>query len=210
MTSLAETAGLTTRDILRNRDFWVVVIAFTPMVTAFGGIQQNLAPFARDQLIDDAAIALLISVFSGVMIGGKVFFGAMADRFDHRALYFLAVVMLFTTLILMSTGPAFPLMVIVCVCLGFAAGGFLPIMGAIVSSRFGPASFGQVLGLLGPFTTLSAIGPPLAGQLRETTGNYDLALLIFAILMAPAIGGMLALRARPGAAAAAGPSISPG
>lgn len=202
-------AGLTTGDILRNRDFWVVVIAFTPMVTAFGGIQQNLAPFARDQLIDDAAIALLISIFSGVMIGGKVFFGAMADRFDHRGLYFLAVSMLFATLILMSTGPAFPLMVIVCVCLGFAAGGFLPIMGAIVSSRFGPASFGQVLGLLGPFTTLSAIGPPLAGQLRETTGNYDLALLIFAILMAPAIGGMLALRARPGAAAAAGQSVSP-
>jgi len=210
MTPSAEAAGLTTGDILRNRDFWVVVIAFTPMVTAFGGIQQNLAPFARDQLIDDAAIALLISIFSGVMIGGKVFFGAMADRFDHRGLYFLAVAMLFAALILMSMAPAFPLMVIVCVCLGFAAGGFLPIMGAIVSSRFGPASFGQVLGLLGPFTTLSAIGPPLAGQLREATGNYDLALLIFAILMAPAIGGILALRARPGAAAPIPGSISSG
>jgi MFS family permease len=203
-------AGLTTWDILRNRDFWVVVVAFTPMVTAFGGVQQNLAPFARDHAIDDAAIALLISIFSGVMIAGKVFFGAMADRFDHRGLYFLAVAMLFATLVLMSTGPTFPLMVLVCICLGFAAGGFLPIMGAIVSSRFGPASFGQVLGLIGPFTTLSAIGPPLAGQLRESTGNYDLALLIFAVLMVPAIGGMLALRARRGVLAPAPGSISSG
>lgn len=203
-------SALTTWDILRNRDFWVVVIAFTPMVTAFGGVQQNLAPFARDHAIDDAAIALLISIFSGVMIAGKVFFGAMADRFDHRGLYFLAVAMLFATLVLMSTGPTFPLMVIVCICLGFAAGGFLPLMGAIVSSRFGPASFGQVLGLIGPFTTLSAIGPPLAGQLRESTGNYDQALLIFAVLMVPAIGGMLALRAQRSVVAPAQGSISSG
>jgi len=200
----AESAGnpfasqaLTTVDVLRNRDFWIVVIAFTPMVTAFSGIQQNLAPFARDLEIGDAYIASLISIFSGVMIGGKVFFGAMADRYDHRALYFLAVGTLIATLVLLLTEPSFRLMVVISVLLGFAAGGFLPIMGAIVSTRFGPASFGRVLGLLGPFTTLSAIGPVLAGRIRDATGEYDLAFVVFGVILVPAMFGMLLLRPRP-------------
>jgi MFS family permease len=191
----------TTTDILRDRSFWILVIAFTPMATAFGGVQQNLAPFARDLGIADTGIAALVSVFSGIMIAGKVFFGAMADRFDHRTLYFLAVASLFATLGLLMTRPSYALLLGICTLLGFAAGGFLPVMGAIVSSRFGAAAFGQVLGMLGPFTTLSAIGPPLAGWLRQASGSYDSALIAFAVIMIPAVAAMARLRPLRAAAA---------
>jgi len=200
-TNYAETGGLapvfaehTTSSILGNRNFWVMVLAFTPMVTAFGGIQQNLGPFARDLGISDQHTSYLISIFAGVMIFAKIFFGAMADRFDHRYLYLLAVSCLGGTLLTMLTQPALPGMVLVSILLGAAAGGFLPLLGAIVGSRFGPASFGQVLG---PFTTISAVGPLIAGYVRETTGSYDLALMFFLAIMLPALVAMSFLERLP-------------
>lgn len=192
----------TTASILRERNFWVMVVAFAPMVTAFGGVQQNLGPFARDIGIGDQQTSYLISIFSGVMIGGKVFFGAMADRYDQRMLYGLAVATLGVAMASMMTAPQFPGMVVICLLLGFAAGGFLPLLGAIVGSRFGPASFGQVMGLLGPFMTISALGPLIAGRLREATGSYDLVLLCFIAMLVPAAAGMFFLGAKPGARAA--------
>jgi MFS family permease len=191
--------ALTTGAILRSRNFWVIVVAFTPMVTAFGGIQQNLAPFARDGGIDDQQIAWLIALFSGVMIAGKVFFGAMADRYGHRGLYGLATGTLAVTILLMLGQPGIRGMMLVSTLLGFAAGGFLPLLGAIVGSRFGPEAFGRVLGLIGPFMTLSALGPPLAGGLRDATGSYQTALLVFAVILLPAAIAMMLL-STPGAA----------
>jgi len=164
------------------------------MVTAFGGIQQNLGPFARDAGVGDQQTAYLISIFSGVMIAGKIFFGAMADRFDQRLLYGLAVTSLVVTMWLMMTGPDFALLVIISTLLGFAAGGFLPLLGAIVGSRFGPASFGQVMGLIGPFMTISALGPLVAGRIRDATGSYDTVLLLFMALLLPAALGICFLK----------------
>lgn len=198
-TVLPASVTYTTLDILRMRTFWVMVLAFTPMVTAFGGVQQNLGPFARDLGIGDAQTSWLIAAFAGVMIPAKIFFGAMADRFDHRYLYLLAVTLLAAALLGMIARPSLTGMFVVSLLLGSAAGGFLPLLGAIVGSRFGPAAFGQVLGLLGPFTTVSALGPLIAGHLRETTGSYDPALWTFLGIMVPALVAMSFLERLPSA-----------
>jgi MFS family permease len=192
--SAAISIRYTAAEILRQRTFWVMIVAFVPMVTAFGGIQQNLGPFARDAGIGDQQTAYLISIFSGVMIAGKIFFGAMADRFDQRLLYWLAVGTLTVAMWLMMTGPDFARLVLIATLLGFAAGGFLPLLGAIVGSRFGPASFGQVMGLIGPFMTISALGPLVAGRLRDATGSYDSVLLLFMALLVPAALGIFFLK----------------
>ena len=62
-----------------------MVCAFVPVAFAFGAVQQNLAPYAADHGFDTKATAYLVSLMALVMIGAKVFFGAMADRWSHRA-----------------------------------------------------------------------------------------------------------------------------
>jgi cyanate permease len=86
--------------------------------------------------------------------------------------------------------------VVVCILLGSAGGGMLPLLGAVVGSRFGPAAFGQVMGLLGPFTTLAAVGPWIAGYLRDATGSYDQAWVVFLLMLLPAVVGALMLGER--------------
>ena len=85
-------------------------------------------------------------------------------------------------------------------------------MGAIVASRFGPAAFGQVQGLIGPFMTLGAFGAPFAGWIFDRTGSYDLALNIVLLIILPGAIAMVFLPQRkdqkPAASATTAPPIS--
>ncbi|MYF11175.1 MAG: MFS transporter [Gammaproteobacteria bacterium] len=186
-----------TLDILRQRVFWLTVLSFTPLATAFGGAQQNLGPYASDLGIDAQAAAYLVSVMALVMIGAKVFFGAMADRWDLRALFLLIVVGLGITFGIMLLELNYFALVLVCALLGFVAGGFLPLLGALVSQNFDIRTFGQVMGMIGPFTTLAAVGPWIAGYLRDTTGSYDLAWLTLSALLVPSAAAIALLKPRP-------------
>ncbi|MYF49570.1 MAG: MFS transporter, partial [Gammaproteobacteria bacterium] len=186
-----------TLDILGQRVFWLTVLSFTPLATAFGGAQQNLGPYASDLGIDAQAAAYLVSVMALVMIGAKVFFGAMADRWDLRALFLLIVVGLAIAFGIMLLELNYFALVLVCALLGFVAGGFLPLLGALVSQNFDIRAFGQVMGMIGPFTTLAAVGPWIAGYLRDTTGSYDLAWLSLAVLLVPSAAAIALLKPRP-------------
>ena len=188
-----------TATILKQRAFWVPVLAFTPLMAAMGAAQQNFAPYTEDLGIDAQSTAYLVSLTAIVMVGGKVFFGAMADRWDHRWLFALAVSVLLATLIFMTLQPSYPFLVLISSMLGFAAGGFLPLLGAIVGSRFGPAAFGQVMGMVGPFTTLAALGPWVAGAIRDSAGSYDAAWQIFMAVLIPAALVIILLKPPPGA-----------
>ena len=190
------TPSTATLDILRQRVFWLTVLAFTPLATAFGGAQQNLGPYASDLGIDAQSAAYLVSVMALVMIAAKIFFGAMADRWDIRALFLLTVVGLGVALGLMLLELSYFALVLVCGLLGFVAGGFLPLLGALVSQNFDIRTFGQVMGMIGPFTTLAAVGPWIAGYLRDTTGSYDLAWLALSALLAPSAAAIALLKPR--------------
>ena len=180
-------SSLTVLDVLAKRIFWLTVLVITPVAAAFGGAQQNLAPYAADLGVDAEAAAFLVSVMALVMIGAKVFFGTMADRWDLRILLGLALGGLAVAFGFMLMELSYFMLVLVCGLLGFVAGGFLPLMGAIVSQNFDIRAFGQVMGMLGPFTTLAAAGPWLAGHLRDVSGSYDLAWMSLCALLIPSV-----------------------
>ena len=68
------------------------------------------------------------------MILGKLFFGTMADRFDHRGLFGLSLVACAIAVLGLLTSPGYPMLILLSGLLGFSAGGFLPLLGAIVAS----------------------------------------------------------------------------
>ena len=50
----------------------------------------------------------------------------------------------------------------------------------LVANYFGRESLGTIKGFTAPFRAVSPIGPVLAGFIRDKTGSYDLAFIIFA------------------------------
>jgi MFS family permease len=171
--------------------------AFIPMVTVFGALQHNMVQIAADSGVDAARASWLISCFSGTMLAGKIFFGALADRTDLRILYVLSISLLAGAAMIFMTTPPFYLLVTAAGVLGLAAGGFLPLLGCIVSTRFGPHAFGRVMGLVGLFMLLAGLGPWFAGSLRDFAGDYDLVLQVFLVLLIPAVCAMLFLKPLP-------------
>jgi|TARA_B110000003_G_scaffold276563_1_gene323913 MFS family permease len=174
-----------TSDVLKEKTFWIIVLSFLPLITASGSIQQHLRPYADLLSIASMQTAVLISVFSTVMIVGKLLFGILADRLDHRALFAMALLACVIVLLGLIQEPSYSALVILSGLLGFSAGGFLPLLGAMVASRFGVASFGSVMGLLAPFLAASAFGPIIFASLFELHGDYQLALWMALMILLP-------------------------
>ncbi|MGI9324407.1 MAG: MFS transporter [Pseudomonadales bacterium] len=183
---VAADADWTTAQLLRSPTFWMIVCAFVPLAIAFGGAQQNLGPYASDQAISAKNGAYLVSALSLTMIVAKVFFGSLSDRVDHRWLFLVAILVCFAALVQMAGPLSFLRLMLVASLLGAAAGGFLPLLGAIISTRFGTLAFGRVMGLVGPFTMLAAVGPWWAARVRDQAGSYDPAWPLLAALLIPA------------------------
>ncbi|MFN3231090.1 MAG: MFS transporter [Alphaproteobacteria bacterium] len=180
----------TTRRALTERAFWITVIAFLPVSIVFSSIQQNLSPLSGDLGITAQHASFLMSVIAGTMIVGKAAFGAAADRFDNRYLFWVEAALMALATGLLMTEPDYTMMLVICGLLGVAGGGSLPLLGSIVGNRFGPQAFGQIMGLLMPFLTISSFGAMATGWVRDSAGSYDPALEVFLIILIPAAIGM--------------------
>ncbi|MBO6701424.1 MAG: MFS transporter [Pseudomonadales bacterium] len=186
----------TANKILRDRVFWIIVLSFLPLVTVFGSVQQHLRPYAADLGVGSLETAYLISIFASVMIGGKIFFGMMADRFDHGALFLIALAACAIVVGGLLRSPDYSMLIFLAGLLGFSVGGFLPLLGAMVARHFGVGSFGSVLGLIGPFLAINAFGPIAYGYLYEVNGSYQIAFLISLALLVPGALTIVFLRDR--------------
>lgn len=175
-----------TKDILTSPLFWIPAIAFIPLNAAFGGVQFNLGAYMQDLNFESGQAAILISLISVSMITGKLFFGSLSDTVDHRRLYWVAVICMGLSLAMFQGDPGLIRLRTAAFLLGFATGGILPLNGIIISSRFGVASFGKVMGLISLFLMLGAFGPLLAGWIYDSTGSYDMAFSVLLLLLVPA------------------------
>ena len=184
----------TTVTILKERNFWIMILAFVPMATALGSVQHNLSPIANDSGIGPQQASYLVSLMLGSAAVSKLFFGLVTDRWDLRSLFWLANLSIGAAIFLFMLQPSYAVMLAASALLGLGAGGFLPLLAAVVSSRFGPKSFGRVMGLVGPFALLGGFGPWLAGWLRDHQGSYEVALQITLVILIPAVLVMLLLK----------------
>ena len=196
--SAARTARIfpqwTAMSILRERTFWIMICSFVPMALAVAAVQHNIRPLANDTGVSAMDAAFLVSVFSASGLASKVLFGMIADRVDLRRLFWSANVALFAAIVLFAMQPAYPVMLGAAVLLGLGGGAFLPLLASVISTRFGPQSFGRVMSMVGPFTMLTGVGPWLAGYIRDHTGNYSTALHIFLLILIPAVLAMALLK----------------
>lgn len=183
----------TTRSITLDRAFLITVLAFLPASIVQSGLQQNLGPITFDLGIEPQMASGLMSTLAAMMVLGKIAFGAASDRFDNRYLFWVEAALLMTATVMFMSQPSYAELVIICGILGAASGGTLPLLGSIIGQRYGPQYFGQAMGLMMPFLTVSSLGFVVTGWLRDTTGSYDITFIGFLVIMVPAVIGMAAL-----------------
>ena len=150
---------------------------------AFGVLQFNLGIIVRDIGLADSVTGSLIALTSASMIAGKLFFGLMGDRIDHRKLYWVANAATVVALGLVIIADSLTTLTVAIVAAGISGGGILPLMGLMYSYRFGVASFGRVMGF-GMLTIMAgAMSPIIAGWVYDLIGSYDYALVALIVLL---------------------------
>ena len=177
--------------------FWVIGLAYFGVALASYAFSQNIGPYAHDLGHDALASSLLISVVSFASIGGRLSMGLLADRLDPRLPFWLSTSLIWATLLLTLTHPAYPMLLVISALMGLGGGGLLPVSSAMVGQKFGARSFGRVMGMIVPFFSLAAaVGPIISARIRDQSAGYAAAFAPFLVVLPVAALLMIALHRR--------------
>lgn len=179
--SPAAFVGVTLRQAVRSRMFYIVVIALLFAQVTYQSVLPQLVPHLENVGVSKGRAAAAISAFAFFGMGGKVFFGWFCERYPARYALVTSLACQVTGIaILLTAGDAIWVWAFVPVFgLGFGALGV--IMPLLVQETFGLAAFGTIFGAIS-FLTLgqALVGPPLVGISFDATGSYQLAFTVIA------------------------------
>lgn len=180
----APTAGATEApQVWKDRNFWLIAGVLGSLFAAYGAILSNLGPFAVESGFARDKAALLIALVAVMGMIGKLGFGFVADKVDLRLALGVAVVLVVAGLGAFVVGGQ-TLIIVGCISIGLAAGGMLPVWGAMLAWIFGVAHYGRVMGMMNPcIIPLSILGPLFTGALRDQSGSYDSAFMAFCAML---------------------------
>ncbi len=176
-------------QILKSKTLWVLGSFMGPMILVMTSVQFNIAPIAEEAGIASQRAAFIVSTAALAMVFGKLFFGFLADRIEHRNIIWMASGSMLLCLLLLQVASSLLTLMVAIVLMGLAGGGMMPVMGVIIASRYGPTNFGRVNGMLSPFTMVFAFGPVLIGYLREWVGSYEPIYMLLMVLLIPTVLG---------------------
>ena len=208
VSSAAATGGLlSTSEVLGQSAFWIVSLCLALFLGAYSGMLFSVPKFAADLGADAAARSTVTVALTISGLIGKLAFGWAADRFSLKAALATAIGLTVGSVSLMTREPEYPVLLASVAVMGLAAGGILPVWGALMAAIFGVANFGRAMGLQAPLISLGAMaGFGIAGRAHGQTGSFVLAFEIFAGALSVAVLILIGLRipAR-GVGASAGP-----
>jgi len=184
-----------TRAILVQPNFWAVTFALGMLFSVYTTLMVNLVPLALGEGHAAGKAAWLMSGIALFGMLGKLVFGAVADRVDLRVGLGAAIVLVLASLALLVADTRFTSLALASALLGFAAGGMLPVWGALMALLFGAANYGRAMGLMNPMMMpIVLAGPPFAGWVFDRSGSYALAFAVFAGALAGALFALSRVR----------------
>ncbi|MFT5334367.1 MAG: putative MFS family arabinose efflux permease, partial [Halioglobus sp.] len=186
------------KQIVINPGYWFLGLSLGLLFSSYSAVLANISPYAINLGETEARAASLIMTIAIAGIVGKLLFGLAADKFSLKAGLGVAEALVIVGLLIFSLEESdYIYMLLASSALGLAAGGMLPIWGALTVHIFGLANFGKAMGLMTPLITLCILpGYALIGRLYDSSGSYSSAMLIFSALMVLAILLLIPLKLR--------------
>ena len=196
MANRVETWGLTTKDAMRTKQFWILGAVLFLTVIVVAGLLSNFERIMTEQGFERSSIAQIAAVMGLTVIIGRLMVGALVDRFwapGVAACFFLVATL--GLLILVGTQVTMATALLVAVMIGLAAGAELDLLAYLTGKYFGPAHYPAIFGLIIAFFTVGAgIAPPLFGMAAQMFQGYgtmlsiSIGLLLVSILLFLSLG----------------------
>lgn len=190
-----EAQGMTPREAMGRRDFWVLATIFVGLAFVLYGLIPHLVPMLVDRGIASGTAALIASIFGLSAFGGRLLIGFLIDKYDARRIAFAFFSLsAFGLLVLAMSAPA-PLLVLVAILLGGSLGAEVDMLAYLCSRYFGLRSFAQIFSLLFSAVMVAmGLGPLAFGMVFDATGSYGAILALGVPICVAAIALVLLLK----------------
>ncbi len=178
------TAGLSLKDAMRTRQFWILWVSIALVAIAYGGAHLHMPEIIKQHGMTAEQGAGVMGMIGIALLAGRIITGFLLDRF-WAPLVCLPVLSIpaIACYLLIGTSSDTTMIYLAAFMLGFAAGAESDLIAYLASRYFGMAHYGKIYGMLYmPFGMCSAFSPVLYGRVRDVTGSYDAMLSAAAVL----------------------------
>ena len=173
----------TLAEAKRTTSFWLLNLIFTLTWLVVFMPMVHVVPFAVDLGIPQFRAAMTISVIGLAGSVGRLFIGAVSDRFGRVATLGLCFVLQALGFLGFTMSSGLTTLYSAAAIFGLSYGGVTALFPAIIGDFFGRVSVGAIAGFIFAVSGApAAFGPLIAGSLYTTTGSYSLAFTFSAAL----------------------------
>jgi len=188
--------GLTLREAMRTRQFWMVCATYFVVWYCALSMTVHIAPHAVDLGFSTARAAGMISTIGGVSMLGRLVMGGTGDRLGNKRALLISFLVLVTALSWLPFARDMWALYLFVTIYGFAHGGFFALVSPLIAEIFGMRSHGVIFGMILFICQIGgAIGSTATGRIYDVMGSYQWAFIILIILSV--IGLVLSTLLRP-------------
>ena len=181
--SASKAVGLSSRQIFRTREFWLLAAIFCALSFVLYGLLAHLVPMLRDRGMGSGQSAAVASTLGATMFVSRIVIGFLVDRFFAPREATIAFAGSALGIAIFALGAAGELAYVAAVLIGFSIGAEVDLLAYMSSRYFGLRAFGTTCGvLLAAIVCGSSMGPPAFGIGFETSGSYKSILTACALL----------------------------
>jgi MFS family permease len=178
------------KNILNNRNFYLLALGSMCSIGAVGGINQHLKLYLRDLSFNQSQAARVMSLVLLMSLAGRVIMGWLADLMPKKYVMILIYLIVGSSIPLLLM-PDFPGRIYVfAVIFGIGLGGDYMIIPLMAGDLFGVRTLGRVMGIILVADGLAeSLTPMLVGYLyNDAAKSYSLG---FMVLICIALSGAL-------------------
>ena len=165
--------GLEVKEILRHRDFWMLVAIFVTLSFVLNGMLAHLVPMLSDRGMDTRTAAAVAATEGITVFFSRILIGYLIDRFfaPYVAMVFFSLSAV--GIAIFALGAVDAMAFVGAICVGLSLGAEVDLLAYLTGRYFGLKSFGATYGLLfSAILTGTALGPLAFGIGFDTTGSY--------------------------------------
>lgn len=187
--------GLTMREAVADWRFWLLAVALVPISYALSGPIPNLEVLLRVGGVTPAHILALTPLVGLSALIGRLVGGWLLDRFWAPGVAFAILGLPAISCWLLTAGSLDTATAAMAILLiGFALGVEYDVMAYFVARYFGLRSYGTIYGTLYVMFAVGAgVGPLGYGWDYDRNGNYNLSLIMSAVVLVVAAASLMAL-----------------
>ena len=193
--SLSSTVDFSLKQAITTRQFWLLCVMYASLLCAVQMVMVHLKAYALDSGTAELTAVNAIGFIGGASIGGRIVMGGLSDRIGRKAAFFVSYFLVAVMMLWLMEARQPWQFYLFSAIFGFGYGGCVPLFPAAVGDCFGEKFHGGIFGILSIAGGVGgAIGPLLAGYVSDLTGNYDIAIIVGAIMLFVAMGCSLVLK----------------